>query len=48
MVSEKLYVMREGKVCEMGVRSGERTRSTMVGYLDDRRVQLRLTGGMLG
>ena len=38
--------MTEGEVCEMGGRSGEGTRSAMVGRLDARRVQLRLTGGM--
>ena len=31
----------------MGARSGEGTRSAIVGHLDSRRVQLRLTGGML-
>lgn len=39
--------MREGKGCEKGARSGEGTRSAIVGHLDSRRVQLGLTGGML-
>ena len=44
MLFRKLYVMIGGKVCEMGGRSGEGTRSAMV--FGSLRVQLRLTGRM--